>query len=180
MAKMFDSLNEGLIDFIQAQKIFFVGTAAKEGTINISPKGLDSLKILSPNKLIWLNLTGSGNETAAHLLKMNRMTIMFCSFDEKPLILRIYGKANTYHERDAEYAQFIHEFPELPGARQIYELQIERVQTSCGWAVPFMSFVEERQQLSNWAGKLSKTQMNDYRVQKNIKSIDDFETKLMG
>ena len=97
MAKFYQELPDNLIKFIEKQNIFFVGTAAEEGRVNVSPKGMDSLKVIDSNKVIWLNLTGSGNETAAHLLKNNRMTIMFCSFEKNPMILRLYGTATANH-----------------------------------------------------------------------------------
>jgi predicted pyridoxine 5'-phosphate oxidase superfamily flavin-nucleotide-binding protein len=134
MAERFDSLSEKLIEFIGKQHMFFVGTAAAEGTVNVSPKGMDSFRILSPTKAAWLNLTGSGNETAAHILENSRMTIMFCSFDKQPLILRVYGQATTVHPRDEQWAELSAFFPEYTGARQIFSLDIELVQTSCGYA----------------------------------------------
>ena len=97
MGKLLKELNPALQKFIENQKIFFVGTARSEGTVNVSPKGMDTFRVIDTKKIVWLNLTGSGNETAAHLLKNKRMTIMFCSFDETPLILRLYGNANIYH-----------------------------------------------------------------------------------
>jgi predicted pyridoxine 5'-phosphate oxidase superfamily flavin-nucleotide-binding protein len=100
MGNQLKKLNPALKNFIENQKIFFVGTARTSGTVNVSPKGMDIFKIVNNNKIVWLNLTGSGNETAAHLLENNRMTIMFCSFEKTPLILRLYGKAQIYHEND--------------------------------------------------------------------------------
>ena len=106
MATQLESITTDLKSFIENQKIFFVGTAANEGRLNISPKGMDSFRIINANKIVWLNLTGSGNETAAHLLKNKRMTIMFCSFEKKPLILRLYGLANIYHHKDTEFHNY--------------------------------------------------------------------------
>lgn len=180
MAKQLDALTEKLTDFIESQKIFFVGTAAAEGRINVSPKGMDSLRVLNPNKIVWLNLTGSGNETAAHLLMNPRMTIMFCAFEGKPLILRIYGKAKSYHPRDKKYGEFIGLFPETAGARQIIELNIEMVQTSCGFAVPLLDFKEERTILEDWAKSKGKEGIEDYWKEKNTESIDGFETKIIS
>ena len=120
MSKFYKELNEKLREFIENQKIFYVGTAAPEGRINLSPKGMDSLRILNANQLIWLNLTGSGNETAAHVLEQPRMTLMFCSFEGKPLIIRVYGKARAIHPRDDKWAGWIPLFPEYPGTRQIF------------------------------------------------------------
>lgn len=107
MGKKLDSINATLKEFIENQHIFFVGTAADSGTVNVSPKGMDSFRVINSNKVIWLNLTGSGNETAAHLLKNNRMTILFCAFEGKPLILRLYGSAKIYHPRDTKFNDYI-------------------------------------------------------------------------
>jgi len=180
MAKIYDALTDQLTGFINNQHIFFVGTAAESGTVNISPKGMDSLRILNPNKLIWLNLTGSGNETAAHLLLQNRMTIMFCSFEKKPMILRLYGKATTLHPRDEVFEDYSQILPKIAGSRQIFEMNIERVQTSCGYAVPFMDFKEERNQLASWAEKQGPDRLQAYWSEKNLKSIDGFKTEIFG
>lgn len=179
MAKQLEALTEKLTDFIESQKIFFVGTAAAEGRINVSPKGMDSLRVLNPKKIIWLNLTGSGNETAAHILQNPRMTLMFCAFEGKPLILRIYGTAKSYHPRDTEYGELIGLFPETAGARQIIELDIEMVQTSCGFAVPLMEFKEERTLLEDWAKSKGTEGIETYWKEKNIKSIDGFDTQIL-
>jgi len=125
MGKKLDTITYELKEFIEAQKIFFIGTAAETGRVNISPKGSDSLRVLNKNKVVWLNLTGSGNETAAHLIKDNRMTIMFCSFEKKPLILRLYGHAKIYHKRDEFFNKYAPLFPEYTGARQIGETKIK-------------------------------------------------------
>ncbi len=178
MAKLFKAIAPEIKEFIENQKIFFVGTTADEGRVNVSPKGMDTLRVLEPNKIIWLNLTGSGNETAAHILKNNRMTIMFCAFEGKPLILRLYGTSEIYHERDEQFGQYIHLFPKIAGSRQIFEMQVETVQTSCGFAVPFMDFKEERTQLQSWAEKQGEDKLEMYRKEKNTKSIDNFETGL--
>ncbi|SMG46585.1 pyridoxamine 5'-phosphate oxidase family protein [Arenibacter troitsensis] len=180
MGKKLDSITAELKEFIERQKIFFVGTAASEGRVNLSPKGTDSFRILHENKIVWLNLTGSGNETAAHLLKNNRMTIMFCAFEGKPLILRLYGQAKIYHNRDMEFHGFINLFPENTGARQIIEMDIDLVQTSCGFAVPFMDFKEDRNTLNSWSTKQGKEGIEAYWKNKNTLSLDGFETKILG
>ncbi len=178
MAKQLTEINPDLKEFILNQKVFFVATAAAVGRINLSPKGMDTLRVLGQNKIVWLNLTGSGNETAAHLLKSNRMTIMFCSFEGKPLILRLYGSAKTFHERDEAFQKYIDLFPRIPGSRQIFEMNVEMVQTSCGYAVPFMDFKEERTQLNAWAEKQGEERLENYKKEKNAFSIDGFETKI--
>jgi hypothetical protein len=135
--------------------------------------------VLSPKKVAWINLTGSGNETAAHLLQNPRMTLMFCSFTKRPLILRIYGQAMALHERDQEFGDYINLFPPMQGTRQIMVLDIESVQTSCGYAVPFMEFKEERTVLSTWAEKKGKDGLQSYQEEKNQTSIDGFDTGLL-
>jgi len=179
MAKQLDHITSELQGFIKEQKIFFVGTAAAEGKINVSPKGTDSFRVIDKNKIVWLNLTGSGNETAAHLLKNDRMTIMFCSFEKNPLILRLYGNAKIFHLRDDEYTKYNKLFEDNVGARQIIEMNVDLVQTSCGFAVPFMEFKEERSTLNNWSSRLGKEEIQQYWVNKNTKSLDGFETKIL-
>lgn len=179
MAKFFDNITPELQKFIEEQKIFFVATASEAGRINLSPKGLDTLRVIDSNKVMWLNLTGSGNETAAHLLKNNRMTIMLCSFEGKPLILRLYGTAKIYHERDEEYQANIDLFPAIAGSRQIIEMTVNSVQTSCGYAVPFMDFKEERRQLNSWAEKQGKERIENYWKERNSKSIDGYDTNII-
>lgn len=179
MGKRLTELSPQLINFIEKQKLFFVGTAANEGRVNVSPKGMDTFRVLDQNKIVWLNLTGSGNETAAHLLKKNRMTIMFCSFEKKPMILRLYGDAQIFHHRDEKFHDFINLFPEFSATRQIIKMQIDLVQTSCGYAVPFMEFKEERKTLKTWADKKEDEKLKEYWLEKNTKSIDGFETKII-
>jgi hypothetical protein len=180
MAKQFSKLNARLTDFIQRQHLFFVATAPAEGRVNCSPKGMDSLKVLSPNRIAWLNVTGSGNETAAHVLENERMTIMWCALAGPPLILRAYGKARAVHPGDADWQDLFAHFTPLPGARQIFDLKVEMVQTSCGMAVPLMDFNEDRDLLNNWAEKKSKQEMEDYWAEKNTVSIDGLPTGMGG
>ena len=179
MGKQLDVITDDLKEFIENQKVFFVGTAANEGTVNISPKGTDSFRIINATKIVWLNLTGSGNETAAHLLKNSRMTIMFCSFEKKPMILRLYGQAHIYHRKDDKYANYINLFPENVGSRQIIEMEVDLVQTSCGYAVPLMDFKEERTTLDLWSKKKGEEKVKAYWEEKNVKSIDGFDTKII-
>lgn len=179
MGKKIAYITNDLKDFIEKQQLFFVGTAATEGNVNISPKGCDSFRVINKNKIVWLNLTGSGNETAAHLIKNNRMTIMFCAFEGKPMILRLYGTSKIYHKQEAEFQNYLTLFPENHGARQIIEMQVDLVQISCGYAVPFMDFKEERNQLNNWAKKQGEEKIERYWKDKNTKSIDGFDTKII-
>ena len=168
----FESLTEAQKEFVEKQKMFFVATAGIDGRINLSPKGLDSLRVLNKNTVAWLNLTGSGNETAAHIKEQNRMTLMLCSFEGNPLILRMYGKARAIHKQDQDWQEFYAHFSESAGARQIFEMKIESVQTSCGFAVPNMDFVSERSMLNEWTDKKSPEEIKDYWEKKNSQSID--------
>lgn len=179
MAEKFEQLSPKHIAFIQAQHIFFVATAGAEGSVNLSPKGMDSFRVTSPQEVIWLNLTGSGNETAAHLLENPRMTIMFCSFDKQPLILRLYGEAETIHPRDPDWSSLISAFPQDPGARQIYRVTLKLVQTSCGYAVPYYTYQEDRPTLKKWAQKHGQEGIEQYWADKNAISLDGKETGIL-
>lgn len=172
MSEKFAELNPKHIEFIQHQHIFFVGTAAAEGSVNVSPKGMDSLRVINNHRVIWLNLTGSGNETAAHILENERMTIMFCSFDKQPLILRLYGNAKMLLPSDENWNQLVAHFPEYTGARQIFDLTVNLVQTSCGYAVPFYTHEGERPTLSKWADGRGRDGIKQYWKAKNLVSLD--------
>jgi hypothetical protein len=180
MGKQLESITEELREFIGAQRLFFVGTAAGDGKVNVSPKGTDSFRVIDPKKVVWLNLTGSGNETAAHLLLNPRMTIMFCAFQGKPMILRLYGQAKIYHRRDREFHQYIDLFPANTGSRQIIEMSVDLVQTSCGFAVPFMDFKGERETLNAWSAKQGNKGIEAYWERKNTESLDGFATGILG
>lgn len=176
MSEKFDELNRQHISFIESQHIYFVGTAGDKGFVNVSPKGMDSLRIVNETKVVWLNLTGSGNESAAHVLENERMTILFCSFDKQPLILRLYGLAKVVHPRNDEWSDLITLFPENIGARQIFLLDLTLVQTSCGYAIPFYEYKEDRQTLSKWALNKGKQGVEDYWQEKNRLSLDNKDT----
>jgi len=178
MAERFKSLNQKHITFIQQQHIYFVATAAETGQVNLSPKGTDTLRVIDGHRVRWLNLTGSGNETAAHLLKSNRMTLMFCSFDRQPLILRIYGDAKTIHPADTEWPEAISGFEQTLGARQIFEVNIDIVQTSCGYAVPFYEYKSERDTLNKWTEKKGQAGIETYWQTVNRESMDGFPTRI--
>ena len=178
MAKQFREISDRLREFIEAQQLYFVATAARDGRVNVSPKGLDSLRVLSPTQVVWLNATGSGNETAAHVLDTPRMTLMFCSFVREPLILRLYGTARTVHDTDADWAELSALFPHMPGARNIFVLDIDLVQTSCGYGVPEFEFVTQRTMLDTWAEKKGEEGLVAYQQEKNRISIDGFHTGL--
>lgn len=179
MAKQFPHLTEDHRRIIAAQHLFFVGTAAREGSVNVSPKGMDCLRILSDNRVIWLSVTGSGNETAGHLADSPRMTLMFTSFDTRPVILRLYGTAKAIHPHDAQWSDLIGHFPALPGARQIYDMQLTLVQTSCGFAVPFYEHKGPRDTLKTWAEAQGPDGVHRYWAEKNQHTIDGFPTGIL-
>ncbi|ODN67022.1 pyridoxamine 5'-phosphate oxidase family protein [Methylophaga muralis] len=179
MAQQFDSLSDRLIEFILQQHLFFVATATADSRVNVSPKGMDSLRVLNSNRVIWLNVTGSGNETAAHIEKNPRMTLMFCAFEGKPLILRLYGQARAVHHKDPEWQSLYGLFDALPGARQIFILDIDLVQTSCGMAVPYLDYVGERELLNNWAERKGEIGIKDYWREKNQFTVDGLETEIV-
>jgi hypothetical protein len=179
MAETFDQITDKLNDFIKQQKIFFVGTAAADGRVNISPKGMDSLRIIDANRVVWLNYTGSANETAAHVLESRRMTMMFCSFEQRPLILRLYGQADIIHPRDASWKENIKRFPDISGARQIFDMHVDLVQTSCGYAVPFFDYVADRDVLEKWADAKGEKGIEDYWRQNNQQSLDGKPTSII-
>ena len=143
-----DTLTPAHVAMIGKQAIFFTATAAAEGRINLSPKGLaDTFKVLSPSRVAWLDLAGSGNETNAHLLADGRITIMMCNFEQPALILRIYGKGRPVLPADPDWAGLAAHFRLLPGTRQIFDVAVESVQTSCGWGVPVMELDHHRETL---------------------------------
>lgn len=180
MAKFYSELDESLQKFIQQQKIFFTATAPTKGRINLSPKGMDTFKCIDNQTVAYLDVTGSGNETAAHLYENGRMTIMFCSFTEKPMILRLYGEGSIISPRSQEWKKFSSLFESLPGERQIVVLQVDSAQTSCGYGVPLYDFQEERQTLKEWASKKGEQGIADYWKEKNQTSIDGLPTKLLA
>jgi hypothetical protein len=171
--ELFDSITDDLAAFIAEQPLFFVASAPLEGGhINLSPKGLHTLRVIDPKTVAYLDLTGSGNETSAHLAENGRLTIMFCSFGARTMILRLYGKGRTLLPSDADYVRLRPSFPELPGARQIIVLDVERVQTSCGYAVPRMDNPRQRDTLVRWAEKKGPDGIEEYQQLKNTVSID--------
>lgn len=180
MGKQYEQLSPRYIEFIEKQKIFFVGTAAATGKVNISPKGGDSLRVLGPSQLVWLNATGSGNETSAHVQKLPRMTIMFCSFEGAPLILRAYGLVKVLHKTDPLWDSYIDLFPASISARQLYVLDIELVLSSCGTVVPLFDHVQDRTQMDAWVEKKGAQGIEDYWEAKNQLSLDGFETNILA
>ena len=179
MGQQFSALTEQHVAFIAEQKIYFVGTAAETGRVNLSPKGGDSLRVIHSNEIAWLNLTGSGNESASHVLLNPRMTLMFCAFDGKPLILRAYGNARVLHRQDKEWDEYSARFPVSVASRQIFVLDINLVQSSCGMSVPYFGYDSDRDNLVKWSDKQGKEGIERYWVKKNQKSIDGFETEII-
>lgn len=179
MGKQTDHISKEHREWIVQQPLFFVATAMQEGHINLSPKGMDTFRILDENRICWLNLTGSGNETATHLLHSDRMTIMFNAFEGNPKILRLYGTAKCYHTKDKEYHQYISLFPDMPGTRQVVEMTVSLVQSSCGFGVPLMDYKGDRSMLTEWAEKKGSDGIKDYWAEKNTTSLDGHSTHIL-
>jgi hypothetical protein len=180
MAKQFSDINEAQRAFIAAQKIFFTGSATAESRVNISPRPTELFRVLTPNRVLYLDLTGSGSETAAHMLADGRMTIMFCAFSGPPNILRLYGRGRIIRRDSAEYADLLAAHfngEETLGARQMVSQDIDLVQTSCGFGVPLFDYVSERPTLQRWAEAKEKGEgLDAYRREKNSFSIDGLPT----
>jgi hypothetical protein len=180
MGKVLPQLTDGLRDFIGRQRLFFVATApAGGGHVNLSPKGLDSFRVLGPTTVGYQDWVGSGNETSAHLLHDGRVTFMFCAFEGSPLILRLYGRGRTVLPGDPDWAALAPHFPaSRPGVRQIIVAELTRVQTSCGFGVPEYTFGAERDGLVRWADETGADGLADYQREKNAASIDGLSTPL--
>lgn len=180
MAKFYEAIGDDLRAFIEAQRLFFVATApvGADGHVNVSPKGLDGFRVLGPNRVAYIDLTGSGNETSAHLRQNGRITFMFCAFEGPPKILRLYGRGETVLPGDPRWATLRPLFGEEPGARQIVAVEVERVQTSCGFGVPLYDYAGERETLVRWAEAKGDDGLATYRAEKNARSIDDLVTPL--
>jgi len=171
MAEFFDALSDKHIAFVERQPVFFVATAAADARVNLSPKGMDSFRVLSPNRVAYLDVQGSGNETNAHLLADGRITIMFCAFDNPALILRLYGRGRPVLPQDADWGDYARHFDLLPGTRQIFVVEVDQVQTSCGWGVPHMSFERERDTLSKYHRQYGE-EVRQAKYAVRLKSID--------
>lgn len=180
MAKVFSELASSHQDFIQKQQLFFVATAPlmPDGHVNLSPKGLDTFHILSPTRVAYLDLTGSGNETSAHLIDNGRITLMFCSFDRQPLILRLYGQGRVTLPNTEGWAELATHFEKMPGARQIIMVDIHRVQTSCGYGIPLYDYQGQRPTLPAWAEKKGPAGLAQYQIDKGSTSIDGLVTPI--
>jgi hypothetical protein len=171
-------LTGSFIKFIERQPLFSVATAAPDGRVNVSPKGLETLRVLGSNRIVWMSLSGSGNETAAHLREANRMTLMFCAFEGDALILRTYGTARTLHPRDAGWDDLAKLFPAMAGSRQIFDMSIDLVQTSCGTGVPVMTYQAQRGpgELLPFYEQMGPDGVERYWARKNAVSIDGKDT----
>ncbi len=176
MADFSDALNDKHVAMIEKQPVFFVATATSTGRINLSPKGYDAFRVLSPKRVAYLDLGGSGNETHAHLAADGRITLMFCNFQQPALILRIYGRGVPVLPQDEGWDSLAEHFTLMPGTRQIFAIDVECVQTSCGWGVPFMEFQEERQTLKK-AHAQSDPQEWAAKMATRISSIDGLPTR---
>ena len=178
MAKIYPDITESLQEFIQTQHLFFTATAPNSGRVNVSPKGINSFRCLDPKTVAYLDLTGSGNETSAHLLENGRLTIMFCSFTETPMILRLYGRGSVILPNDPSWELLYQKFEPTPGTRQIVKLDVEIVQTSCGLGVPLYEYVSDRDSLITWAENKGEAGLEHYWQAKNLQSIDGLPTHL--
>jgi hypothetical protein len=173
MGKVIEALDDGLIEWIERQPVFFVASAPSEGGhVNVSPKGHDTLRVLSPTSVAYLDLTGSGAETIAHTRDNGRITIMLCAFDGPPQILRLFGTGTPHPVGTGRFAELAPRFPDLPGARAVIEVELERIQTSCGYSIPFMDLREERPTLQQWAERKGDDGLRAYWAEKNASSID--------
>ncbi|WP_026561843.1 pyridoxamine 5'-phosphate oxidase family protein [Bacillus sp. J37] len=180
MGTVYSSILPKHEEFIKKQRIFFVGSAPldEDGHVNISPKGYDVLRIFSPNEVAYLDLTGSGNETSAHLIDNGRVTFMFLAFEGPPMILRLYGRGKVILPESSEWDNMAKHFEILPGSRQIVHAKIDTVKTSCGFSVPFYSYNGERDTLKQWAENKSEQDLENYWKKKNSISMDEIVTPI--
>jgi hypothetical protein len=174
MGKLYAQLDDDLRQFIAEQHVFFVGTAplSPEGHVNVSPKGLDTFRVLGPRTVAYLDLTGSGIETVAHVRENGRVTLMFCAFQGMPRILRLYGRARAIEPGDVEWARLAEEFPPHLGRRCVVLVDLARIADSCGFGVPLYEFKGGRTQLAQYAERKGPAELERYKGQKNRESID--------
>ncbi len=180
MGKFFNSIQPQHQAFIEHQKMFFTATAplSTEGHVNLSPKGMDSFRILSPTRIAYMDMVGSGNETSAHVLENGRITIMFCAFDGPPSILRLYGYGYAVLPGDPEWTELATHFSALPSIRQVIVADVHKVQTSCGFSVPLYKYTGERDHSFKWAEKKGTEGLEEYKKEKNRVSMDGLKTAL--
>lgn len=179
MAKQFPRIDPAHREFVARQHIFFAASAAPGARVNMSPRGTDALRLLGDNAACYLDETGSGNETAAHLLADGRLTLMFCAFQGPPMILRFYGRGRVLLRGTAEYRALLasaYDGQETPGARQIVHQEIDLVVTSCGFGVPLFEHVGDRPTLRRWAASKGEAGLDEYRAEKNMVSLDGLPT----
>jgi len=174
--KFFDHLDAKLCAFVEKQPVFFVATAAPDARINLSPKGMDSFRVLGPNRVAYLDWGGSGNETNAHLLDDGRITVMFCAFDRSALIVRLYGRGRAVLPQDADWVELAGLFTIETGVRQIFDIAVDSVQSSCGYAVPLMTFDRERQTLRKHYAATTPAE-NLAKWETRTRSIDGLPTR---
>jgi hypothetical protein len=183
MAKVHPNISRKLQQWIEQQAVFFLASAPLEsdGHINLSPRGLDSLRVLNEHEVLVLDLTGSGNETAAHLAQNGRLTIMFCAFENEPRILRLYGQGRVILPDAPQWSDWrAHFAADIAGVRQLFHLKLTRVQTSCGFGVPLMDFQGQRDLLSKWAQQKGPQGVHAYQLEKNASSIDGLAAPGLG
>lgn len=174
MGKTYERIDERLREFIEQQPLFFVATAplAEDGLLNLSPKGLDTLRILDERTVAYLDLTGSGVETIAHLKENGRCVMMFCAFEGRPMILRLHGRGEVLETGEADFEDLLPLFPELPGTRSIIRIAVDRIADSCGWGVPLMNFEGDRDQLLRYADQIGDEGIRDAQQKGNMASLD--------
>lgn len=180
MAKWYDEINDKVQDFIGKQHMFFVATAplSAEGHVNLSPKGLDSFRVLNAKRVAYMDMTGSGNETSAHLLENGRVTFMFCAFEGAPNILRLYGRGRTVRPGDAEWDELTAQFTLHTGIRQFIVADIDKVQTSCGFAVPLYEYQGQRETLIKYWEHQGEDGIQTYWQEENTRSVDGLTTPI--
>ncbi len=180
MAKFFNSIEDRHAEFIEKQHMFFVASAplSASGHVNLSPKGSDCFRILSPHKVAYMDIIGSGNETSAHLLENGRITFMFCAFDGPPNIMRLYGRGYTVLPEHGEWNELSNHFKLVLGTRQIIVADIDMVQTSCGFSVPYYSYEGERDHAEKWALNKGEDGLESYKAEKNRVSLDGLPTAM--
>jgi hypothetical protein len=174
MAKQFDAIEPALAEWIRAQKMFFVASAplAASGHVNLSPKGLDSLVILGPREVAYVDFVGSGAETIAHLRENGRITLMWCAFEGPPRIVRLHGRGTVVEPSDAEFAELVRRFPPRDGARAVLRIALTRISDSCGYGVPLLRFESERPQLDAWVDRKGPEGLREYQLKHNTRSLD--------
>ena len=174
MGRTYDVIDDALAAFLRAQHVFFVATAplATDGHVNLSPKGLGGFTILGPSTVAYLDLTGSGVETIAHLRENGRLTFLFCAFEGPPRIVRLYGRGRVVPRDDPGFAALAAPFPPHAGARSVIVVELDRISESCGYGVPRYRYEGERSQLTDWAAHKGSDGLDTYRSERNASSID--------